>query len=263
MELSNLAMVAGGLSVGIGFGMQTIINNFLSGLILIFSRTMQVGDVVEVGTTTGRVRKISVRATIVETYDNAVIYVPNSEFVSTRLINWTRNSRTVRRDVVVGVAYGSDTTLVMKLLASVANGHSDILKYPAPVVLFSNFGASTLDFTLRFWVRDYDVSVKTASELLFEIDQLFRKNNIEIAFPQMDVHIKDMPPRAKSPRDMATRPTAALPDAPADRRAARGSARPQRPLRNRKPRPGGKLSSRPRPAVDDDTPTDEDRQLTA
>lgn len=144
-----------------------------------------------------------------------------------------------------------------------ANGHSDILKYPAPVVLFSNFGASTLDFTLRFWVRDYDVSVKTASELLFEIDQLFRKNNIEIAFPQMDVHIKDMPPRAKSPRDMATRPTAALPDAPADRRAARGSARPQRPLRNRKPRPGGKLSSRPRPAVDDDTPTDEDRQLTA
>ena len=189
MELSNLAMVAGGLSVGIGFGMQTIINNFLSGLILIFSRTMQVGDVVEVGTTTGRVRKISVRATIVETYDNAVIYVPNSEFVSTRLINWTRNSRTVRRDVVVGVAYGSDTTLVMKLLASVANGHSDILKYPAPVVLFSNFGASTLDFTLRFWVRDYDVSVKTASELLFEIDQLFRKNNIEIAFPQMDVHL--------------------------------------------------------------------------
>ena len=263
MELSNLAMVAGGLSVGIGFGMQTIINNFLSGLILIFSRTMQVGDVVEVGTTTGRVRKISVRATIVETYDNAVIYVPNSEFVSTRLINWTRNSRTVRRDVVVGVAYGSDTTLVMKLLASVANGHSDILKYPAPVVLFSNFGASTLDFTLRFWVRDYDVSVKTASELLFEIDQLFRKNNIEIAFPQMDVHIKDMPPRARSPRDMATRPTAALPDSPADRRAPHGSARPQRPLRNRKPRPGGKLASRPRPAVDDDTPTDEDRQLTA
>ena len=203
------------------------------------------------------------KLTIVETYDNAVIYVPNSEFVSTRLINWTRNSRTVRRDVVVGVAYGSDTTLVMKLLASVANGHSDIRKYPAPVVLFSNFGASTLDFTLRFWVRDYDVSVKTASELLFEIDQLFRKNNIEIAFPQMDVHIKDMPPRARSPRDMATRPTAALPDSPADRRAPHGSARPQRPLRNRKPRPGGKLASRPRPAADDDTPTDEDRQLTA
>lgn len=112
-------------------------------------------------------------------------------------------------------------------------------------------------------MRDYDVSVKTASELLFEIDQLFRKNNIEIAFPQMDVHIKDMPPRARSPRDMATRPTAALPDSPADRRAPHGSARPQRPLRNRKPRPGGKLAPRPRPAADDDTPIDEDRQLTA
>lgn len=263
MELSNLAMVAGGLSVGIGFGMQTIINNFLSGLILIFSRTMQVGDVVEVGNTTGRVRKISVRATIVETYDNAVIYVPNSEFVSTRLINWTRNSRTVRREVVVGVAYGSDTALVMKLLSSVANAHSDILKYPAPVVLFSNFGASTLDFTLRFWVRDYDVSVKTASELLFEIDQIFRKHNIEIAFPQMDLHIKDMPPRAKSPRDLATRPTAVLPDAPAERRPGHGSARPQRPLRNRKPRPGGRLQPRPRPAdTDNDEPSAEDRQLT-
>lgn len=85
--------------------------------------------------------------------------------------------------MVVGVAYGSDTTLVMKLLASVANGHSDILKYPAPVVLFSNFGASTLDFTLRFWVRDYDVSVKTASELLFEIDQLFRQEQYRDRFP--------------------------------------------------------------------------------
>ena len=264
MELSNLAMVAGGLSVGIGFGMQTIINNFLSGLILIFSRTMQVGDVVEVGNTTGRVRKISVRATIVETYDNAVIYVPNSEFVSTRLINWTRNSRTARRDVVVGVAYGSDTALVMKLLTSVANAHSDILKYPQPVVLFSNFGASTLDFTLRFWVRDYDVGVKTASELLFEIDKLFRKHNIEIAFPQMDVHIKEMPPRAKSPRDLATRPTAVLPDTPGERRGGHTPARPQRPLRNRRPRPGGRLQARPRPVVtEDDTPDTEDRQLTA
>ena len=123
----------------------------------------------------------------------------------------------------------------MKLLASVANSHSDILKYPAPVVLFSNFGASTLTSPLRFWVRDYDVSVKTASELLFEIDQLFRKNNIEIAFPQMDVHIRDMPPRAKSPRDMATRPTAALPDAPADRRAARQRPAPASPAQPQAP----------------------------
>lgn len=107
MELSNLAMVAGGLSVGIGFGMQTIVNNFLSGLILIFSRTLQAGDVVEVGGTQGRVHKISVRATMVETFDNALIIVPNSEFVASRLIG-RATSRTVRREIKIGVAYGSD-----------------------------------------------------------------------------------------------------------------------------------------------------------
>ena len=211
MELSNLAVVAGGLSVGIGFGMQTIVNNFVSGLLLIFSRSMQVGDVVEVGGTVGRVRKISVRATIVETYDNASIYVPNSEFVSGRLTNWTRSSRTTRRDVVVGVAYGSDTALVMKLLLNAANATENILKYPSPVVLFSDFGASTLDFTLRFWVQDYDLAVSTASNVRLAIERLLREHNIEVAFPQMDVHIKEMPPRALSPRDLARRAPASAP----------------------------------------------------
>ncbi len=200
MELSNLAMVAGGLSVGIGFGMQTIVNNFLSGLILIFSRTLQAGDVVEVGGTTGRVRKISVRATMVETYDNALIYVPNSEFVASRLINWTRNSRTVRREITLGVAYGSDTALVMKLLLAVANGHENVLKYPTPTVTFNDFGASTLDFMLRFWVKDYDVGVSTASDIRLAIEKQFREHHIEVAFPQLDVHIKEMPPRVKSPQ---------------------------------------------------------------
>ena len=216
MELSNLAMVAGGLSVGIGFGMQTIVNNFLSGLILIFSRTLQAGDVVEVGGTTGRVRKISVRATMVETFDNALIYVPNSEFVASRLINWTRNSRTVRREITVGVAYGSDTALVMKLLLAIANGHENVLKYPTPTVTFNDFGASTLDFVLRFWVKDYDVGVSTSSDMRLEIEKQFRQHRIEVAFPQLDVHIKDMPPRFRAPQ------------APARVRAARPARRPRR-----------------------------------
>lgn len=216
MELSNLAMVAGGLSVGIGFGMQTIVNNFLSGLILIFSRTLQAGDVVEVGGTTGRVRKISVRATMVETFDNALIYVPNSEFVASRLINWTRNSRTVRREITVGVAYGSDTALVMKLLLSIANGHENVLKYPTPTVTFNDFGASTLDFVLRFWVKDYDVGVSTSSDMRLEIEKQFRQHRIEVAFPQLDVHIKDMPPRFRAPQ------------AQARVRAARPARRPRR-----------------------------------
>lgn len=219
MELSNLAMVAGGLSVGIGFGMQNIVNNFLSGLILIFSRTLQAGDVVEVGGTQGRVRKISVRATMVETYDNALIIVPNSEFMSNRLINWTRNSRTVRREIAVGVAYGSDVPKVMQILTAVANAHSNVLKYPPPTALFSNFGDSTLDFLLRFWVRDYDVAVGTSSDLRLAIEKAFREQGIEVAFPQMDVHIRDvpaktgapLPPGKRSPRRAPRRPHRVLP----------------------------------------------------
>ena len=213
LELSNLAMVAGGLSVGIGFGMQTIVNNFLSGLILIFSRTLQAGDVVEVGGITGKVRKISVRATMVETYDNALIYVPNSEFMSNRLINWTRFSRSVRRKVEVGVAYGSDTAKVARLLISVAKAHDNVLKYPAPDVIFVNFGASSLDFALRFWVKDFEMGAGTASDIRLGIEKLFQAEHIEIAFPQLDVHVKDLPPRAAGPR----------PSAPKDPRAGAGT----------------------------------------
>lgn len=191
MELSNLAMIAGGLSVGIGFGMQTIVNNFISGLILIFGRTLQVGDVVEVGGITGRVRKISVRATMVETYDNAIIYVPNSEFMSNRLINWTSFTRSVRKEVQVGVAYGSDTALVIRLLIDIASAHDNILKYPAPSVNFADFAASSLDFRLRFWVKDYEMGTRTCSDIRLTIDRVFAENKIDIAFPQLDVHLKD------------------------------------------------------------------------
>lgn len=191
MSLSNLAVIAGGLSVGIGFGMQTIVNNFFSGLILIFGRTLQVGDVVEVGGLTGRVRKVSIRATMIETYDNAVIYVPNSEFMSGRLINWTSFSRSVRRQVAVGVAYGSDTTKVIKLLIQVAKEHENVLKYPVPSVNFADFGASTLDFQLRFWVKDYELGASTMSDIRLGINKVFAEENIEIAFPQLDVHLKN------------------------------------------------------------------------
>ena len=211
MELSNLAMVAGGLSVGIGFGMQTIVNNFLSGLILIFSRTLQAGDVVEVGGTQGRVRKISVRATMVETFDNALIIVPNSEFVASRLINWTRNSRTVRKEIKIGVAYGSDTAVVMRILLGTANANSNVLKYPPPAVNFADFGASTLDFSMTFWVRDYDVGSSTASDIRLEIEKEFRKQRIEVAFPQLDVHIKDIAPRLKSARPSSEQPISRRP----------------------------------------------------
>ncbi|MBR6000084.1 MAG: mechanosensitive ion channel, partial [Oxalobacter sp.] len=191
MELSNLAMVAGGLSVGIGFGMQAIVSNFISGLLLIFGRMLQVGDVVEVGGVIGRVRKISVRDTMVETYDNALIYVPNSEFTSKQLVNWTRNNPSVRISIPVGVAYGTDTGLVMKTLITVANANPSVLKYPAPSVAFNDFGENALHFGLYCWVGKYDARVSTATALRLEIEKEFRNEGIEIAFPQMDVHVKN------------------------------------------------------------------------
>jgi small-conductance mechanosensitive channel len=200
VDTDKLAIVAGGFSVGIGFGMQTIVNNLVSGLILIFSRTLREGDVVEVGSLTGTVRKISVRATTVETFDNAVIFVPNSEFISTRLINWTRNSRTVRREIAVGVAYGTDHKLVEQLLLKAAGSNTRVLKYPKPSVFFVGFGGSTLDFSLRFWVNDYNDGLAVSSALRGEILTLFARHKVEVAFPQLDVHLKGESPPRKTPR---------------------------------------------------------------
>ena len=198
LNMSSLAVVAGGLSVGIGFGMQNIVNNFVSGLILIFSRTLQVGDVVEVAGVVGRIRQITVRATVVQTYSGATIYVPNSEFISGRLTNWTSDSRARRVDLSVGVAYGSDTERATKILLDAAQADPDILAFPKPIVLFREFGDSTLDFKLRYWIKDFEDNDRVNSRLHFAINENFAKANIEIAFPQMDLHVKDLPSRAAS-----------------------------------------------------------------
>ena len=178
--------------MGIGFGMQAIVNNFLSGLILIFSRTLQEEDVVEVGGLIGTVRKISVRATTVETRDHAVIYVPNAEFVSSRLVNWTRNSRSVCRAVKVGVAYGTDTELVSQLLLGAIKNIPHVLTWPAPSVAFTEFGSSTLDFELRFWVSDFIHGGSAPSAARFAIEKNFRQHNVEIFFPQLNIHLEDL-----------------------------------------------------------------------
>jgi len=196
MNLSSLAVIAGGLSVGIGFGMQTIVNNLISGLILIFSRALQVGDVVEVGGVLGRIKKITMRATVVETYESATIYVPNSEFMSGHLTNWTSNNRTRRMTLKIGVAYGSDTDLVIKLLKDCAQKNDGILAFPEPRVVFTDFGNNTLDFSLYYWLKDFNLIVTTPSTLRLAINEAFNKAHIEIAFPQLDVHVKDLPPKS-------------------------------------------------------------------
>jgi len=194
MDFSNLAIIFGALSVGIGFGLQNIVNNFVSGLILLFERPIVRGDWIIVGSTEGYVSKISVRSTIIRTFDRADVIVPNSELISGQVTNWMKTDRIGRVKVPVGVAYGSDTGKVKKILLEAALNHpnvitSDSKTIPAPHVLFLEFGDSSLNFELRFFIKDIDERLITRSDINFAIDAAFRENGIQIPFPQRDVHI--------------------------------------------------------------------------
>ena len=191
VDFTSLAVVAGGLSVGIGFGMQTIFNNLISGLMLIFGRTILVGDFVEVGGVSGTVKAISIRSTVLETPDRALVYVPNSTIMSGQFSNWTRNSRMVRRNIVVGVPYGTDTELATKLLLEAAEGQKHVLKQPASFVVINNFGPSSLDFTLYVFIDDIDYGMSTLSAVRDDVQRLFAENGIGIPFPKMSLHMPD------------------------------------------------------------------------
>jgi potassium-dependent mechanosensitive channel len=191
ISLTNFAVIAGGLSVGIGFGMQAIISNFVSGLILLFDRAIQPGDVIEVNGVWAKVMSVNIRNTEVQTFDNAKIFLPNSTLIANQVTNWThRNDVRIRRDVAVGVAYGSDVQLVKKLLLEAAVDHPAVMSNPEPLVLFSNFGSSSLDFTLRFWVRHVDFGLSSCSDIRETIDAKFREHGVEIPFPQVDMHLR-------------------------------------------------------------------------
>jgi small-conductance mechanosensitive channel len=185
---TSLTVVFGALSIGLGFGLQNIFNNFISGIILLFERPIQVGDAVEISGVWGVVQKINVRSTLVQTYDNASLIIPNSEFISNKVINWSFKDHRIRRVITVGVAYGSDTALVSATLSEIAGKALWVLRNPEPDVLFSDFGNSALIFQLRVWTI-VDHMVKVETHIRFEIERLFRERHIEIPFPQQDVHI--------------------------------------------------------------------------
>ncbi|GAB6906784.1 putative Small-conductance mechanosensitive channel [Desulfosarcina cetonica] len=189
VDATSLAVVFGALSIGIGFGLQNIFNNFISGLILLFERPIQVGDCVEVNGIWAEVKKINVRSTIVQTFDNATLIIPNSDFISQQVTNWSFKDPRMRRNVDVGVAYGSDVELVRQTLLEIAAATRDILNYPRPDVLFMDHGDSALIFRLRFWTH-LDNYYSTTTDVRFELDRRFRERNIEIAFPQRDIHIR-------------------------------------------------------------------------
>ena len=190
LNTASMALGLGALGVGLGFGLQNIFNNFVSGLILLFERPIQVGDVVEVAGTWGEVKKINVRATLVQTYTQSSLIIPNSEFISAQVTNWSHRDPYIRRDLPVKVAYGSDTALVKDLMLRAADSVKEVRNYPyKPAVQFIDFGDSSFDFRLRFW-SVIDDFITAESHLRFEIDRLFRENGVSIPFPQRDLHLK-------------------------------------------------------------------------
>ena len=195
IPLRSLTIFAGAFGIGLGFGMQNIINNLVSGIIIFFEKPIKIGDVITIDKDiAGKVEKISIRSTSVKTFDRKTVVVPNSKFLESNVVNWVHGGdMLLRSKVVVGVAYGSDTELVRNCLLEVIDLHPSVKKDPAPIVRFAEFGESSLNFELYFWAHIFERWM-AISDLNFAIDRIFRENNIEIPFPQRDLHIRSEKP---------------------------------------------------------------------
>jgi len=199
LDLSSLVVLGGALGLGVGLGLQTVVSNFVAGLILLLEQPVRVGDRIEVGDTYGEVVALKGRSTWVRTNDNVVIIVPNSDFIEKSVTNWTANDRRVRINLSVGVSYQSDPQKVREAMLRVAATHPDVLREPAPDVMFKDFGDSSLDFQLRVWTESkVNVPIVLKSELYFAVFEEFRKLKIDLPFPQRDLHLRSISPDASS-----------------------------------------------------------------
>lgn len=201
IDLSSLALVAGALSLGIGFGLQNVVSNFVSGLILLAERPFKVGDWIVAGQVSGTVKRISVRATEIETFQRQSVILPNSDLINGPVGNWTHRNKLGRIEIPVGVAYGSDARRVHDLLLDIARNHPLVLKNPEPFVLFAALADSSLNFEIRVFLADVSNGVIVQNDIRFAILDAFRLANIEIPFPQRDVHVKSGTTAAKWPAD--------------------------------------------------------------
>ncbi|WP_295829794.1 mechanosensitive ion channel domain-containing protein [uncultured Winogradskyella sp.] len=191
VNVTAIFAASAALLIGIGLALQTFFQDIISGVFILIDQSVQVGDIIELDGKVGRIEEIKLRTTRAVTIDNKVLIIPNHLYLTNILYNWTQNGSVTRENVEVGVAYGSDIRLVEKILINVANNHESILDDPKPLVLFTNFGDSSLNFKLVFTLNDSFISAIPKSDLRFAIDKAFKKNNISIPFPQRDIHIID------------------------------------------------------------------------
>jgi small-conductance mechanosensitive channel len=219
MKLTNLSIILGAFSVGIGFGLQNIFNNMVSGLILAFERPIKVGDIVQVGELVGTVKTIGLRSSNVRSFDGAEVIVPNGNLISNQMINWTKSDSNRRMDIRVGVAYGNDPEAVINLLEKLVLDYPEVRKSPAPKAYFLEFGESSLDFRLLAWVH-LDVRLEVESKLKVDINHRLKEAGIEIPFPQRDLHVRSdatlanlATKAARKPAAQAKPPTKPKPDA--------------------------------------------------
>jgi potassium efflux system protein len=192
VDMSKLAILLGALGVGIGFGLQNIFNNLVSGIILAFERPIQVGDIIEIGEFWGTVKEIGIRSSTIFTFEGSEVIVPNGNLISKELINWTLTDRQRRAEVLVGVAYGTDPEKVLNILRNITDEHSEVLKEPAPLALFTGFGNSSLDFRLLFWIKKADERFSIQSEVNVAVNKALEAAGITIPFPQHDLHLKSV-----------------------------------------------------------------------
>jgi potassium-dependent mechanosensitive channel len=189
-SFTNLTILGGAVGIGIGFGLQAIVNNIASGIILLFERPIRVGDMIQLGDLPCTVKRMGLRSTVVRSQDHADIVIPNSDLITNQVTNWTLSGRSTRLKIPVGVAYGSDVTLVMRILKEVAEQNTSVLSYPTPNAIFLGFGDNSLDFELRVRIKDFLYRRRIQTELNQDIERRFRSEGIEIPFPQRDLHVR-------------------------------------------------------------------------
>ncbi len=198
LDLSLFTVLTGAIGIGVGFGLQTIFSNFISGIIILLEKPLKLGDRIDVGDVSGNVQSISVRATTIVTNDNVAIIIPNSDFISKQVINWSHSGNYIRLSIQVNIGYDSDFCVVQKLLLQIADEEPGVLKTPKPTVQLADFGDSAIKCILLVWTKEYTDRKGVLKSLLnIRILELFRANKINVPFPQREIYIHNVPPIEK------------------------------------------------------------------